>query len=339
MTTHAPYGPENAADPQDYPQFAAGFAQYPPAPDHYAPPREHPPVPYAQQGTIGRAEPVPYPQPGGYPQSGGYPRPDDHPPSRRPQPGADPQPGLYPKPPIGQALPGAATYGGTYLAYAPNGAAHVHQDEQANPSFPAYSTAPPWASTPQAPAGPAEAAQAQPAYRAVAPYGQPMREHGGLLVPYPDEMQNAARMEPPAVWPVALLTFLFGVFGIVSASRRAGQARRGRNSVTPYWVTFVITLVVAGFVWTVFAATVAVPVYTGYREGAVLDVVERNVVGDGQLKQAHITATAAQCRAVSDRGPDGMRDYLCTLTLDDGHTASLSLTADRDGTWKSRAAG
>jgi hypothetical protein len=156
-----------------------------------------------------------------------------------------------------------------------------------------------------------------------------------LLVPYPDEMAHASRAQAPAVWPVAVFTLLFSLLGAASAKRRADQARRTRNSSAPYWIAFLVSAVAGGFIWFVLGAVAIGPVITEVRENQRLEAVQRNVVGDGQLKNARIAVTAAQCRAVTDRDAEGMRDYLCRLTLADGKTASLTLTADEDGQWHS----
>ena len=181
----------------------------------------------------------------------------------------------------------------------------------------AYPTAPPWAAPP-APAAVPE---------------QPLPQYGGLLVPFPEAMQHASRAQAPAVWPVAAFTLLFGVLGAISAKRRADQARRTRNSTAPYWITFLVSLAAGAFCWFVVSAVVVTPIVTEVQENNRLEAVQRNVVGDGQLKNARITVTAAQCRAVTERDAAGERDYLCRLTLDDGHTASLTVTADESGQW------
>lgn len=178
-----------------------------------------------------------------------------------------------------------------------------------------YPTAPPWA---------------PPAAAEVAP---PYVPHGGLLVPYPEEMRNADRARAPRWWPVVFWTFFFGVFGAISAARRAGQARRGRHSVTPYWVAFAVTAV-AGGVWWSTAVAVVVPVYLHHREGAITTLVQEHIRTDGRLEStAHVTARAASCRADGPRNAGGLRRYDCVLTLDDGRTGSLTVTADADGTW------
>jgi hypothetical protein len=145
-------------------------------------------------------------------------------------------------------------------------------------------------------------------------------------------MVNAARPRPPAWWPVVAWTFFFGPLGVVAASRRAGQARRGRNSVAPYWVAWSVTLAVsavAGMV--VFAA--GVPAYLAYREGVVTEVVQANIVGDAKLRSASGAVTSAVCEPIGPRDRDGIRLYECVLTMENGRTGSLTVTADADGNW------
>ena len=195
------------------------------------------------------------------------------------------------------------------------------------PQYPAatYPTAPPWAAAPAEPPA--------PRYGAVAPYGSPLPQHGQLLVPYPEEMHNQARPKPPAVWPVALLTFLFLIPGIVSAARRATRARRSRSSSAPYWITFGVSVVASWFVWSV-AVAAAVPAYAAAYERVVTDRVESGIVHDGQLaKSTGVTVRAAACDPSGPRAADGRRQYECLLTLTNTGTGSLTVIADREGRW------
>jgi hypothetical protein len=132
-----------------------------------------------------------------------------------------------------------------------------------------------------------------------------------------------------------VFTLLFSVLAVASPKRRAAQARRIRNSAAPYWIAFLVAAGAGAFIWFVVAAVVIGPVLTDVRENQRLEAVQRNVVGDGQLKDAGIEVTAAQCRAVTDRSAAGKRDYLCRLTLAGGKTGSLALTADESGQWRS----
>ncbi|WP_412739822.1 hypothetical protein [Krasilnikovia sp. MM14-A1259] len=186
---------------------------------------------------------------------------------------------------------------------------------------PQYPTAPPWAQQPPAPPYAADP-------------GMPHTRHGQVLVRYPEELRLAARPRPPAVWPVAVWTLLFGVFGVVSVRRRAASARRIRSSTAPYWIVFCLALVVGGLVTAGLARTVAVPAYLEYRETAVLKQLQENIVTDGELqKSARLTATQATCRALGDRGSNGLRNYECELTLDGGRFRPLRVTADETGDW------
>jgi hypothetical protein len=188
-----------------------------------------------------------------------------------------------------------------------------------------YPTAPPWAATAAEPPA--------PVYGAVAPYGSPLPQHGQLLVPYPEEMHNAARPKPPAVWPVAPLTFLFLIPGIVSAARRASRARRGRSSGAPYWITFAVSVVASWFLWSIIVAA-AVPAVLAAYEDAVTDRVESAIVHDGQLaKSANVTVRTATCEPTGRRALDGRQQYECLLTLDDASTGTLNVIADRNGHW------
>jgi hypothetical protein len=87
-------------------------------------------------------------------------------------------------------------------------------------------------------AGP-PAGYAQPAYAAhpQAAYPQPY----GLPQPGAYTYSPAAATQRPSVWPVVVLTLLFGVFGLIPASLRASNARRVGLSEKPYWQAWAIT--------------------------------------------------------------------------------------------------
>jgi hypothetical protein len=84
------------------------------------------------------------------------------------------------------------------------------------------------------------------------------------MVPYPEEMFNASRPKPPSWIPVVLWTFFFGPLGAISAARRAGKARRGRNDRHPYWIAFGATMGAGLAAWAI-AVAVWVPVYLNFR--------------------------------------------------------------------------
>jgi len=188
---------------------------------------------------------------------------------------------------------------------------------------PAYPTSPPWATPPAAP--PEQGPPPSP------PYGESAT--GMLLVPYPEEMQAAARPTPPGWLPVVLWTLLTGPLALLSVVKRADMARRGRNSVAPYWIAWALTMaVVAATV--VSAVAVGIPAFLAVRETAITKQVQENIVSDGSLNRtARVTATTASCDPVGPREPDGLRRYACLVTLEDGRSGTLTVTADSDGTW------
>jgi hypothetical protein len=148
-------------------------------------------------------------------------------------------------------------------------------------------------------------------------------------------MHNAARPKAPSWWPVVVWTLFFGLLALTAVIRRVDQAKRGRNSVAPYWVAWGVTMALSGAIGAMVAVA-GVPAYLAYREGAVTELVQEKVVGDGQIEATGLAATSASCEPTGAR-VDGQRPYDCVLTLEDGRTGSLSLTADTDGTWVSTA--
>ncbi|MEU4216857.1 hypothetical protein [Actinoplanes sp. NPDC026623] len=349
-SAHRP--PEDAPHPDAYPPApaeyasAAGSAEYAPtgyapatSPTGYAPTAdsaEYAPTGYAPAtsptGYAPTADPTGYApttSPTGYAPATS---PTGYAPAASPTgyaPTADPAGYVPAADPAGYAAaggpPGYAQAGGPSQAPAYSAAGGAAPSGGGYPPPSAYPTAPPWAATAQATPAPA------PAHP-----GPPATEHGTLLVPFPDEMRNASRAHPPAVWPVTVFTLFFGFPGVISAARRAADARRGRNSTAPYWITLLVALAASAFIWFVVGAVVIKPIYDDVREDQRLAAVQDAIVHDGQLQKANLTATGAQCRAIAERDPEGMREYLCRLTLDDGRTATLTVTADANGGWVTR---
>jgi hypothetical protein len=189
------------------------------------------------------------------------------------------------------------------------------------PPQPAYPTAPPWASP--------VTEQAAPAGAEPPPYIQT----GQLLVPYPEEMQNAARPTPPSWWPVIPWTFFFGILGLASAARRANRARRGGNSPAPYWIAWAATLAVVTALWGAGQLVVR-PMITDWFEQKWTVRVEQQMRTDGEMqKLMGVKASTVNCEPVGDRDAAGIRNYDCTLGLEDGRTGALAVTADSAGNW------
>ena len=180
----------------------------------------------------------------------------------------------------------------------------------------AYPTAPPWAPP-------------RPAPQPTAPWGAVPQQHGRLMVPYPEEMFHADRPVPPSWIPVVLLTFFLWPFGLVSAARRAAKARQGRNDRHPYWIAFGATTA-AGAVLLGAAVAIGVPLLLAARENAATSALESNLVHDGQIS----SASSATCRPVGARGDEDLRDYSCTVTLTNGRSGTIAVTADRNGHWQ-----
>jgi hypothetical protein len=147
------------------------------------------------------------------------------------------------------------------------------------------------------------------------------------MVPYPEEMVNAARPTPPSWVPVVIWTFLFGALGAISAARRADAARRTRNDRHPYWIAFGATMGAGLAIWGI-AAAMLVPAYLAMREEAVTKAVQSGLTeaGDG--------VASTSCRPAGDRAADGLRAYACTVHLTNGRTGQVRVKADADGHWQ-----
>jgi hypothetical protein len=192
----------------------------------------------------------------------------------------------------------------------------------------AYPTAPPWANP-----APPPADEPPSAPSTATPGETPYLQTGQLLVPYPEEMRNAARPTPPTWWPVIIWTLLGNIFGAISAARRSSVARRGGNSSAPYWITWAATMAVSATL-SVAALVIALPAYLSYQEQGVTRQVETNMRTDGTLKTLlGVGATAVNCDPLTDRNEAGARTYDCALTLEDGRTGTLTVTADAGGSW------
>ncbi|MGX6601868.1 hypothetical protein ACWKSP_07000 [Micromonosporaceae bacterium Da 78-11] len=247
--------------------------------------------------------------------------------------------------PYGPTPPGTDPQPGYLLAGA-------YRSAGVDPAAAHYPTAPPWA--------PAE----EPPQPAAAPWaGAPYTEHGRLMVPFPNEMINAAREAPPSWWPVVLTTFvlnvlsstavffaLFGVLpiwcllfgalpllGIVATARRASAAHRQRNARYPFWLAYLATLMVGGVLWsmtTVFAA----PLYLAdVVEPGATKAVQSSMTGDGKIATpAGITVQDVTCTPTAARATDGLRAYSCVVTLSDGQSGTMKVVGTVDGDWAAR---
>jgi hypothetical protein len=228
--------------------------------------------------------------------------------------------------------------------------------------MPEYPASPPWA--PAEP--PAVAEPASPSWA-----GTPHTRHGQLMVPYPELMHGAGRPDPPTWLPVALVSLFLalaggigaaalatdywgvvagvligacggslGLLGAPVAARRARRAKRHANPRYPYWLAFGLTLVAAAVPGLYAVGVTAGLVQSQVVEPRVERTVEQSLVHSGRVSVATgVTVASAECRPVAARrASDGLREYLCSITLSSGHTGTLRLTADRKGNWTSIAA-
>jgi hypothetical protein len=223
--------------------------------------------------------------------------------------------------------------------------------------MPEYPASPPWAP----PEPPPETATENPSWG-----GAPATRHGQLMVPYPELMHGAERPDPPTWLPVALVSLFLaltggigtaalvtdrvgqvagmvagaaggglGLFGAIVAARRGRRARRQGNPRYPYWLAFGLTLVAAALPGLYAVGVTAAVVQSQVVEPRVERTVERSLAGSDRVSvPAGVTVRSADCRPLgARRTSDGLRDYLCSVSLSSGRTGTLQLTADRTGNW------
>ncbi|WP_433376811.1 hypothetical protein ACQPZX_08550 [Actinoplanes sp. CA-142083] len=170
------------------------------------------------------------------------------------------------------------------------------------------------------------------------PYGPPQHpqwgqqqpppyQYGGLMVPHPELIHVVGRPKPS--WkPVAAWTFFFGIFGIISAARRADKAKRVGQDQGPYWIAFGVTLVVAGLFWTI-VPKVLLTAYIDHRRGAVAKSIEGELMNRPAAKGAHITA--ADCKPLDATRHGGDNAYSCHVTLSSGSRGTVTVRLNSDG--------
>jgi hypothetical protein len=148
-------------------------------------------------------------------------------------------------------------------------------------------------------------------------------------------MQNAGRAGAPTWWPIILWTFfLGGLIGLIPTARRAGRARRSRNSVAPYWITWAATIIPAALIWGLLVLPFARTSGSDWLEHARTDKLQSALGHDSSLKTATgATPKSAQCDAVGVRGAAGDRHFTCLIRFSDDSTGTLDVLAGTDGRW------
>jgi hypothetical protein len=160
-----------------------------------------------------------------------------------------------------------------------------------------------------------------------APYQQ---QYGGLMVPHPELIRTAGAPKPS--WgPVVAWTFFFSILGAISAARRAGRAKRAGHPAHPYWIAFGATWVSAFVLWTL-VGVVALPIYLSVRHGAVAKTIASELKAEPATKGVSITA--ADCKALNQKGPGGLDAYSYKVTLSTGNSGAITVLADGDGAIK-----
>ncbi len=219
--------------------------------------------------------------------------------------------------------------------------------------MPSYPTAPPWAP-------PAPAAEPAPA-RADTPYTR----HGQLMVPYPELMHGAGRPAPPSWIPVAVVTLILSVLGVIAAAvvctlffgvvggivlgtaggalgllgafaaaRRARTAKRDRNLRYPYWLAFGLALIAATAPDIAALDVTARIVQAEVVEPAAIHAMQSDMVHGSKIQTpAGVTVQQAVCTPAAARQASGLREYRCVLTLSSGQSGTLRVRADRTGAW------
>lgn len=140
------------------------------------------------------------------------------------------------------------------------------------------------------------------------------------------------RPQPPAVWPVAVWTLLFGIFGGLSAARRAKQAAALGVRGHRYWGTFLGLLVPVLLVQFGIVVAVAVPVYLNTVRTAEAKVLASMIVRDGQANEpGQPRVELARCTPLVAAG--GRQPYQCVVNYSDTSRRVLTIVADGAGGW------
>ena len=78
--------------------------------------------------------------------------------------------------------------------------------------------------------------------------------------PYGNYQQPAAAL--PTVWPTVLVTFFFGIFGLIPASMHTSRAREAGRPTNTYWAAFGWTMAASILLWVLFLVVIASSVHT-----------------------------------------------------------------------------
>ena len=93
---------------------------------------------------------------------------------------------------------------------------------------------------------------------------QPQQPYGYNQQPqsprYGNYQQPAAAL--PTIWPTLLITFFFGIFGLIPASMHTSRAREAGRPTNTYWAAFGWTMAASILLWVLFIVVIASSVHT-----------------------------------------------------------------------------
>jgi hypothetical protein len=194
---------------------------------------------------------------------------------------------------------------------------------------------PPPGMPPLAPPGPATTpyGYSPDSYRAPAPAYPPGYAPPPVYLATPGQFRDE---DPPSVWPVVLFTVLFGVFGAISAGRRARRAKAMGASQGRYWGVFggilggqVVLSLIA------FVMLVLLGVSVSASSVMTPDRLADRIVAQGQFRTADgqtLTPSGAQC-AATEVDIRGVGDYRCVVDFDASTQKSYTVTVGPGGRW------
>jgi hypothetical protein len=194
----------------------------------------------------------------------------------------------------------------------------------------------------------AEAAVHAPAPQAAYPdpaLDRPAGELPGYLRPHPPS--GGFSGNGPSAGPVVAFTVFFGVFGMISAFRRAKRAEAVGDDTGRYWMAFGVTLalgwvvgaiasllalVAAGFfpAASSSASSAATPAQTITAAELSQSMEDRGTFTPRSGKTIHIRTATCTATSVDAYGAGS---YRCAVSVTDGTKYTLSVRADSTG-WR-----
>jgi hypothetical protein len=121
----------------------------------------------------------------------------------------------------------------------------------------------------------------------------------------------------PTLTPTVLITFFFGLFGLIPAIRGANAAQRAGRPGSRYWVAFGATMAASAAVW-VLAVVVLTTVVLG---AAVRSADQASAASAAAAAPTGATATEARVEAIVTAHP---REVGVLLAIDPASGAALS---------------